>query len=312
MEIVRLRRRLLFPLVALLGAAVVVLPALAASSETKIEVAENCNDYPNWQCWTSPGANPKPASVTIAAGTVVTFADNTKFAANITWKGAAPTCSAGVPVSPTPAATGWEGTCTFAQAGTYTLEDASMYYPKATVEVSAAGTTSSGSTPTGTTTGSSTTTGSTTTGRSGSGTTPPGSGMGSPTQTGGSGGAGSPLGSLLLGSESSAIKLASSQQSQAVHGSLELSQAAAGGRLEVQLLALRASLARAGRSSRVQVGRVVRTALRAGTLSYTVALDAKARRALRMRGRLPLSVEIVLTPEHGSAVTITRSVVLRG
>jgi hypothetical protein len=311
MDIVRLRRLLLFPLVALLGAAVVVLPALAASSETKIEVAENCNDYPNWQCWTSPGANPKPASVTVAAGAAVTFADNTKFAANITWKGAAPTCSSGVPVSPAPAATGWEGTCTFTQAGTYTLEDASMYYPSATVEVSAAATTSSGTT--GTTTSGTTSTGATTTttgsssGRSGSSTS-----SGSSTPAGGSGGAGTALGSLLLGGESAAVRLASSQHGQSVRGSLELSQAAAGGRLEVQLLAPRASLAGAGRSARVQVGRLVRGPLRAGTLAYAVALDAKARRALRLHGHLALSVEIVLTPAHGSAATITRSVVIRG
>ncbi|MGD0453803.1 MAG: hypothetical protein ABSB69_09395 [Solirubrobacteraceae bacterium] len=294
---------MLFPLVALLGAAVVVLPALAASSEAKIEVNEDCIAS-NWQCWTSPGASPKPASVTIAAGEVVTFADKTSFAANITWKGAAPTCS-GVPVSPAPAATGWEGTCRFEQSGTYQFEDASMYYPKATVEVSAAGTTPTGTTPTGTTT-----TGSTSSGPSGSSTTS--SGSGSSTQTGGPDGANTPLGSLLVGGVSAALELAGAQHGQAVHGSVDVSQAGAGGRLEVELLALSASLASAGHSAHVQVGRVVRASLQAGTVTFTVALDARARHALRVHRRLALSVRIVLSPAHGSAVTITRSVVVRG
>jgi plastocyanin len=296
---VRLRKRLLFPLVALLGAAVVVLPALAASSEAKIEVAENCNNYPNWQCWTSPGANPKPAFVTIAPGGVVTFADNTKFAANITWKGAAPTCSSTVPVSPLPAASGWEGTCKFEQSGTYQFEDSSMYYPKATVEVSAAGTT-----PTGTTI-----TGSMPSGPSGSSTTS--SGSGSSTQTGGPAGVNTPLGPLLAGSESTALRLVAAQHGQAVHGSVDVSHAGAGGRLVVELLATRASLASAGHPPQVQVGRVVRSPLRAGTTTFTVTLDARARHALRVRGHLALTVKILLTSAHGAPVTAIRSVVVR-
>jgi plastocyanin len=289
----------LFPLFALLGAAVVVLPALAASSEAKIEVNENCVAA-NWQCWTAPGPNPKPAVVTIAPGGVVTFADKTGFAASIAWKGAAPTCSAAVPVSPAPAATGWEGTCKFETPGTYELEDASMYYPKATVEVSA---------PVTTTTG--TTTGSTSSGPSGSGTTPTSSGSGSPAQAGGSNGAGTPPGSLLAGSESAALELAAAQHGQAVRGSVDVSQAGAGGRLEVELLAARASLASTGRPPRAPVGRLVRSSLSAGTTTFTVALDARARHALRVHRRLALSVRIVLSTTRGSAMTITRGIVLR-
>ncbi len=289
-----------------------VLPALAASSEAKIEVAENCNGYANWQCWTAPGAN-RPASVTIAAGGVVTFVDNTKFAASITWKGAAPTCSSSVPVSPAPAATGWEGTCKFEQPGTYQFEDPSMYYPKATVEVSAAGTT--GTTPTGTTTTGSTPSGSSGSGSKGSGSgsgSGAGSGSGSETQTGEPSGTGTPLGSLLVGGQSSAIKLATTQHGQSVHGSVDVSQAAAGGRLEVELLATHASLASAGHRSQVQVGRVVRSSLHAGTATFTVSLDARARHALRSAGHLALTVRIVLAPASGSPVTITRSVLVRG
>jgi hypothetical protein len=94
-----------------------------------------------------------------------------------------------------------------------------------------------------------------------------------------------------------------------VHGSLAVSQAAAGGRLEVDLLAARASLASAGHT-RVRVGRLVRNSLHAGTITFSVALDRRARRALRRHGRLALTVRIVLAPVHGAALTVTRSVLV--
>jgi hypothetical protein len=306
---VRPRKRLLLPFIALLGATVAVLPALAASSEAKLEVNENCN-YAAWPCWTSSaGAKPPPATVTtIAQGGVITFVDETGVAANLAWAGAAPTCSAAVPVSPTPAKTGWEGTCTFAAPGRYMLESATLYasYRNYEIVVQAPGTT-------GTSTGGSTTIGSTTPGSgsgSGSGSS---SGSGVSTQTGESTGAGTPLGSLLAGSESSAVTVGATRHGASVHGSVDVAQGGAGGRLEVELLASRASLASAGHSAaQVQVGRAVRVSLRAGTVTFTVALDARARHALRVRGRLALSVEIVLAPAHGAAATITRHIVLRG
>ncbi|HSZ14596.1 MAG TPA: hypothetical protein VK790_11245 [Solirubrobacteraceae bacterium] len=300
--------RLLVPLVALLGAAVVVLPALAASSEAKLEVNENCVEAV-WPCWTSsPGSNPPPTTVTtIAPGGVVTFVDNTGTAANLAWTGAAPTCSASVPVSPAPAKAGWEGTCKFETPGHYKFESSTLYfaYTKYEIVVEAPAT--------GTTTGT-TTTGTTTTGSTNPYPNPYnyGSGSGSPTQTGGSTGSGTPAGSLLAGGASAAVKLGATQHGQSVHGAVDIAQGAAGGRLEVRLLASSASLAGAGRSAHMVVGRVVRSSLRAGRVSFAVAVDARARHALRAHGRLALSVKIVLAPAHGSVVTITRSVVLRG
>lgn len=296
----RLRKRLLLPFIALLGATVAVLPALAASSEARLEVNENCN-YTAWPCWTSSsGAKPPPATVTtIAQGGVITFVDETAVAANLKWIGAAPTCSAEVPVSPAAAKSGWEGTCTFDTPGRYMLESSTLYatYTHYEIVVQAPGTTVT------------TTTGTTTTG-----TTSPGSGSGSgaPTPAGGSTGAGTPPASLLAGSESAAVTLGATQHGASVHGSVDVSQAGAGGRLEVELLASRASLASAGHSPQVQVGRAVRASLRAGTVTFTVALDARARHALRAHRRLALSVRIVLVPAQGAAATITRSVVLRG
>jgi hypothetical protein len=94
-----------------------------------------------------------------------------------------------------------------------------------------------------------------------------------------------------------------------VHGSVEVSKAGVGGRLEVDLLAKSASLAKAKRSTQVRVGRLVRSSLYAGSVSFAVTLDAKARRALKRHHRLALTVKIVLTPVTGAPVTVNRSVV---
>jgi hypothetical protein len=119
-----------------------------------------------------------------------------------------------------------------------------------------------------------------------------------------------PPGSPLAGPAFRALKLSSSQQGSAVRGSLEVSKGGAGGRLEVDLLARSASLARTGRLAQVPVGRLVRSSLQAGTVSFSVPLSARARRALHRHRRLALTVKIVLTVAHAPALIITRSVLL--
>jgi hypothetical protein len=116
-----------------------------------------------------------------------------------------------------------------------------------------------------------------------------------------------PLVSPLVGSPS----LRSIQRGPSVKGSLDISQSGAGGRLEVDLLAKSASLAAVHRSSPVRVGRLVRASVSAGQESFSVALSARAKSALRRHHRLALTVKIMLTPTHGATVTITRSVSLR-
>jgi hypothetical protein len=107
-----------------------------------------------------------------------------------------------------------------------------------------------------------------------------------------------------------AVKLRASQRGKSVHGSVQVSQAGAGGRLEVGLSAGSASVARARRPAQVRVGRLVRSVLHAGTVSFAVPLSAKAKGALERHRRLPLTVKVILVPVHGSAVGITRSVLL--
>jgi hypothetical protein len=286
---VKLRKRYL-PVAAVLGAAVAVVPALAAGtpapSEAKLEVNENCVE-PDWPCWATPGSSQPALKVTIASSGSVTFADS-KTAANIAWTGTAPECEPKVPVAPESPKTGWEGKCTFIAPGTYHFESSTLFkepgldYTKYEIVVE-------GSTTTTTTTGTTGTTGTTTT----------------PTMTTTSPAS---LESPLAGSESRAVKVAKSQRGGSVRGSLQISKAGAGDRLEVDLLATTASLAKAGHTT--QVGRFVSASVSAGQRSFSVKLNAKARRALKRHHRLALKVKITLTPASGEALSITRSVTL--
>jgi plastocyanin len=285
------RALLLCALATLVGTTVAVLPALAtAPSEAKLEVNENCVET-DWPCWATPGsgANPAPASkVTIAAGGEVKFADNANTAATVSWTGSTPACS-GVPASAT---TKWEGTCKFEAPGTYGFESSTLFnggpslnYTKYEIVVEGAAT---GTTPTTTTTTPTTTT-----------TTAPTTPSNPPSH-----------GSPLEGG-SRALKLAGSQRGSTVHGSIKVSEAGSGGRLEVALLAAGASLAKAGRPAQVRVGRLVRSSLQAGSVPFSVPLSARGKAALRHRGRLTLTVKITLTPRQGAPVTVTRIVVVR-
>jgi len=100
---VKLRKRYL-PVAAVLGAAVAIVPALAAApSEAKLEVNENCVE-PAWPCWATPGSSQPALKVTIASGGSVTFIDHGR-EANIAWTGTPPTCEPSVPVAPAVAKT---------------------------------------------------------------------------------------------------------------------------------------------------------------------------------------------------------------
>lgn len=109
-------------LVALLGAAAAVFPALSTASEAKLEVNQNCVE-PNWPCWATPGSNQPALRVTLALSDKIKFADHAIAPASVSWLGSAPTCS-GMPASAT---TNWEGTCEFERAGTYKFESPTLF-----------------------------------------------------------------------------------------------------------------------------------------------------------------------------------------
>ncbi len=291
MAIVRLRRGLVFLLVASLGAAVVVLPAVASSEASPTVEAVNSSGVYGEQhhAWSL-----SPPLITINPGAVVTFVNNsTTVPHGVVWSGGpeTPKC-AGVPVGS--GMTSWNGTCTFSAAGTYTfycyVHPAEM---KGTITVSAGGAT--------------TTTTTTQPAAGGPTTTIPTAAVESVSAT--TLGSAAPTGSPLAGGAATAVKLAPLQRGPSVHGSVAVSEAGAGGRLEVDLLAKSASLA-AHRASRVRVGRLLRSALHAGALPFAVALDARARRTLHAHRRLALTVRLVLSPPQGAATSVVRSVVL--
>jgi hypothetical protein len=296
---VKLRKRYLpvaaVLVVAVLGAAVAIVPALATGTPTEVkqlEVNENCH-LPEWPCWNVKGNNPEDIGqiqpFTIAQGGTISFEDNDSQApTDVLWKGAAPSCTPAVPSTPE---TPWSGTCTFATAGEYEFEsqelfnDGTFNYTKYKVIVEKSATT--GTTPITPTTTTPTTT---------TPTTPmmPGEpGQGSPLEGG-----------------SKALKLAAVQHGSSVRGSVKISQAGSGGRLEVGLFAAGATLAKAGHSAHARVGRLLRSSLQAGSVSFSVPLNVKGKAALRRHHKLALTVKVTLTPQHGAAVTITRGVVV--
>jgi plastocyanin len=272
----------------LLGSAVAVLPAVAGSETAPTVNAESsvktCGTYyPN--CWS-------PSQLELASPGTVAFQNSSGTAHGVVWSSvpATPTCT-GVPVSAS--AVSFNGTCSFSQTGTYRfycyVHGPSM---SGTITVNPGGastTTTSGSQPGATTT---------TTSTSPSGTTS--------TPTGGSG---SPSSAPAQGTAATVL-LARSQRGRAVRGSVQVPSADAGGRLEIDLLASRASMAKAGAAKPARVGRLVRSSLHAGKLSFSVPVNARARGALARHRRLTLTVKIVLTPLQGSPTSTTRNIAL--
>ncbi len=98
------------------------------------------------------------------------------------------------------------------------------------------------------------------------------------------------------------LKLASTQHGGVVHGSLVVSSAGSEGQLQIELLT---------KGAAAPVGKLVRSSLHAGKLTFSLPLSAKAKHTLKTHHRLALTVKIVLTPKHGTAMTLTRSLVLR-
>jgi hypothetical protein len=320
----RPRTLLLLALAALLGAAVVVLPALAASaSEAKLEVNENCVE-PAWPCWATPGSASPASNVTIAPGGEVKFVDHASTAATVSWTSSAPMCS-GIPASAT---TAWEGTCKFEQAGVYKYESSTLFNDGATNYTKYEIVVENASTATTTSTTPTTTTPTTTTPTTPTMTTPTTPTPTSPTPTtptattstqpasGGASTVATPISTeappASAGSHPFAtLVLANAQHGGAVHGTVQIPAADSGARLEVELLAHGASLANVKPPGSSRIGRLVRSSAPAGAVSFTVSLDATAKHALRRHHKLALTVKIVLTPKHGAALTLTRSLDLR-
>jgi plastocyanin len=264
----------------LLGASLSVLPALAAS-ETAPSIA--AHDEPGPYGYSNHSWMPSTAA--IAAGGVVEFSNpysEVPHGLKFTNGPSTPTCS-GLPAAATEAsgATNWHGECTFSTPGTYTF--ICTVHP---TEMTGTITVSPNGTVTTTTTSTE--------------PTIPITVPTTPTEP--------PASSPLAFPPS----LRASQRGLAVKGSLDVSHAGAGDRLEVDIFASAASLAKTGHAPRARVGHLVRASVPAGRLSFAVKLNARARLALKRHHRLALTVKITLTPPHGRPLTVSRSVVEHG
>ncbi len=257
------------PLAAIVGGFLGLLPAVASSETSPTIDAVNGSLYTHY--WS-------PTQVSVGAGGTVSIRNPTATLHGVEWIGALkPECGSGVPVGTTPGASGkeWSGTCTFAQPGTYTFY-CTVHGPEmtGTVTVSAAGTTTTSTVTTPTTTGS--------------------AAPGEP-----------PSGGPLLSGPS----FASRQHGGAVRGTLAISGAGSGDRLEVDVFAKGTALGRGRHPARVRVGRLVRGSVSSGGTALLVRLDAAARHALKRHRRLALVVRVTLTPLYGSPTSVTRTVV---
>ena len=289
-----LRRGLLVTATAVLGTVAGILPAIAGSETPPSIVAVNAGTYTHY--WS-------PEKASVAVGADVTLSNPTTARHGVYWVGGpvVPSCASGVPVGSTEAASGteWSGTCTFAVAGVYRFY-CTVHGPAMSGSVTVGGgttiatPTTAGPPPAGETTGS-----------SGPATPPPAGPLGSV------GAPGTVALSPLLGTASRAVKLGAGPHGRSVRGSVAVSAAGAGGRLEVDLLAGRASLAAVGAFRQLRIGRLVRSSIAPGNVSFDVSLDGSARRALRARGRLAVTVVLLLSPPHGTPLKLSRVVLLR-
>jgi plastocyanin len=291
-----LRRRTLYLLLAgLLGGAVAVVPAIATGSTP--DASFTASDYH----WYVSGSTSTQA--TIPVGGTVDFSYPTGYSThNADFSGTQPSCSqtAGTssgtppPLPKSPTGPGWSGTCTFNTAGTYTFYCDHHPYMTGTIVVGNGGTTTTTTPPTTTTTPPTTTTTTPTT----TGTTPT-----SPT-TPGSGPAPSPL----AGIASKAVTISATQKGSVVRGAADISAAGAGGTLEVDLLVSKTALHGAADASAALAGRRVLRSVQAGVVKFSVPLSAGAKRSLKRRKRLTVTVELTLSSPHTSRVQITRLV----
>ncbi len=283
------------PLVALLGASLGLVPAIASSAGPSSTATVNGTESLMWS----------PMEVAITPGGTVTFEDtSTSVPHGIVWTNvpATPACS-GVPINE--GRTNWQGTCTFVQEGVYEY-DCYVHgsYMSGKVDVNQAGTmsTATNAPPSSYSTG----------------TMPMSTPSASPNAGGVmTGGSKPPAPADSL--NASTIKLAASQRGARVRGSVQVAQS--GSRLTVQAFAATAQLAdvaRQGdvvqvaraRKAPVLIGRFARSSLPAGRAFFSVTLDQRAARALGRTRRLVVTIRFTLTPPGGKALLRTMPVAL--
>jgi hypothetical protein len=221
------------------------------------------------------------SDVTVAMGGTVSFGyptgSNTH---NVVFGGSKPTSCTDMPDNPsTP---GWSGSCSFDTPGTYSFHCGLHSFMTGKVEV-----VDPNAPTTGTTEPSPTDTG------------------GSPTDTNPPPGYGYPSGGE---SSPATVKVPRRQQGTVVRGSVTTPSGPS--RIVVRAFAARSALA-SKRARRMRIGSVTTSSKGTGATAFALRVNRAARRALHRRSRLTVSLRIAITSVTGSAVTKTKSVVLR-
>lgn len=104
------------------------------------------------------------------------------------------------------------------------------------------------------------------------------------------------------------VKVAGRQRGVVVRGSVTTPGSPS--EIAVTAFATKSTLS-ASRVRRVRIGAVSKHATGTGKTSFALRINRTARRALRRRHRLPVSLRIVITPDGDYAVRKTATVVLR-
>lgn len=112
-----------------------------------------------------------------------------------------------------------------------------------------------------------------------------------------------------LAAAASSLRIARQQRGTRVRGSVRVARS--GSRVLFRVF-VRRNVLYGGRSRRqVQVGRQLRSSVGAKRVTFATALSPAARRALKRRGKLALSLRLTVTPAHGTSYTATRTVIVR-
>lgn len=278
-------------LAGLLGAAVAVLPSLAAGSSSPSSASYTAVDF-QWEA----NGDSSAQQVTIAQGGTVTFgypSGNSEHDADFGTTG--PTsCSPALPAQPS--APGWSSTCRFDTPGTYTFHCDLHSFMTGTVVVQGPGGTTTGTTTTGSTTTTSTTPSTTTTSTT---TTSPAQTTQTTPPTKTTTSASNPR------HPAATVSIVRRQHGRRVAGALDVTSAYRGGTLTVDVYASARSLG-LRRGGLVRVGHLIRTALRLGREHFTVPL-----RRLSHRRPLLLRVRAAVRSPAGHVSRSTRAVLLQ-
>jgi hypothetical protein len=190
----------------------------------------------------------------------------------------APPSSAAVPpLPPSPSGAGWAGACTFNTPGTYPFVCGLHGSMTGSVTVQSPGGTPPPPPP------------------------PPAPPPGPPPPP--------PPPSSTTSAAASSVRLTARQRGTTVRGSVNVARASS--RLLARGFARRRALTGGSSSLQVQVGRQQRLSVGPGRVSFAVALNASARRALRRSSRMSITLRLTVTPDKGKAYTATRTVILR-